>query len=598
LFSDNNIISNSEKKIANNSKTNNNKFQGLCYGPYRDNENPNNDVQPSIDEITSDMSLLKNLTTAIRTYGVTDNLEQIPLLCQQNGIDCYPGAWISTDLCENDRQIDSLIKIAGLNLSHVKGLIVGSEVMLRNDVTEQQLIGYINNVKSRTSLTVAAAEVWSTWLEHPNLANAVDVIYVHIYPYWDGISIDSASSYLIEKWNEIKSAYPDKKVVIGETGWPSDGNLNGNALPSAENQEKYLSDFISVVAQNNIDYFYFEVFDEKWKVESTYQIGDHWGIYNSDGSIKNNLIDLVPEVAAGGLSRVTRNIDTLLTNLPLYVYHDGCDPQNAFCPSGWMGELATIFQNDSTYKDPTQIIDVSCTDNPDSGSSCIRISYKPSVNQWGGIYWQFPINNWGQYPGYKIDKNKKVIFEFYARGANGGEQGEFKTGGIHDITLPYFDSYQIQTTGVITLDNKWKKYTFDLTGQDLGNIIGGFCWVTNDIQNPNGCTIYLDEIAFRDANVTNIVTKQPIPYIFSLEQNYPNPFNPTSTIKYQIPISGLVKLTVFDILGRKVADLINEDKSPGIYEVKFDGSNLSSGIYFYKLTIGAYSQTKKLVLIK
>ncbi|KAF0141873.1 MAG: hypothetical protein FD122_1428 [Stygiobacter sp.] len=89
-----------------------------------------------------------------------------------------------------------------------------------------------------------------------------------------------------------------------------------------------------------------------------------------------------------------------------------------------------------------------------------------------------------------------------------------------------------------------------------------------------------------------------MPNDFELYQNYPNPFNPTTTIRYQIRNSGYVSLKVYDAIGQEVAAFVNETKSPGTYEVIFNGSNLNSGVYIYHLQVGAYSQTKKLVLMK
>jgi hypothetical protein len=85
---------------------------------------------------------------------------------------------------------------------------------------------------------------------------------------------------------------------------------------------------------------------------------------------------------------------------------------------------------------------------------------------------------------------------------------------------------------------------------------------------------------------------------YSLAQNYPNPFNPSTTIRYSISKSGLVQLKIYDILGREVAQLVNEEKSAGAYEVKFNAANLSSGIYFYRILSGNFTQTKKLMLLK
>lgn len=89
-----------------------------------------------------------------------------------------------------------------------------------------------------------------------------------------------------------------------------------------------------------------------------------------------------------------------------------------------------------------------------------------------------------------------------------------------------------------------------------------------------------------------------IPSYYSLEQNYPNPFNPSTTINYSIPISGFVTIKVYNVLGQEVASLVNEEKQAGVYQVKFIGINISSGVYIYKLQAGKFSATKKLMLLK
>jgi photosystem II stability/assembly factor-like uncharacterized protein len=89
-----------------------------------------------------------------------------------------------------------------------------------------------------------------------------------------------------------------------------------------------------------------------------------------------------------------------------------------------------------------------------------------------------------------------------------------------------------------------------------------------------------------------------IPSGFSLHQNYPNPFNPTTRIKFDIPKASLVRLTVYDILGRQVAELVNENLNAGVYEYSWSGAELSSGIYFYKLQAGDFVETRRMVLIK
>ncbi|MCC6865484.1 MAG: T9SS type A sorting domain-containing protein [Ignavibacteria bacterium] len=93
-------------------------------------------------------------------------------------------------------------------------------------------------------------------------------------------------------------------------------------------------------------------------------------------------------------------------------------------------------------------------------------------------------------------------------------------------------------------------------------------------------------------------TGNEIPQKFTLSQNYPNPFNPSTTIKYSLPKGENVKLVVYDALGREVKTLVNEFKNSGVYSVNFDASSLSSGIYFYKIEAGSFTETKKMLLVK
>jgi exo-beta-1,3-glucanase (GH17 family) len=585
------------------------KFAGLCYGPYRDNESPDYGVQPTVTELSEDFSLVKNLTSQIRTYGAADNLEQIPILCQQSGIDCYAGAWLSTYPCENERQIEGLIQIAGQNLSHLKGLIVGSEVLLRNDLTEQELIDYVTRVKDSTNLPVATGEIWADWLQHPQLAQAVDILFVHIYPYWDGITVEDGADYALEKWNELKARYPDKAMVIGETGWPSEGEIRGDAIPSDENQRRYISDFVAMAGSNNIPYFYFEVFDEKWKGPLEAEAGSHWGLYYSNGSLKPLLAGLVPAQAQQGLHRSSREVQPVQASLPLYVYHDGCDPRNGFYPSGWMGELEKYGENDSTFKDPTQVLDESSTENPYSGKTCTRISYKPSPGQWGGIYWQFPINNWGVYPGYDLSesmgKGDAVRLRFHVRGESGGERAEFKTGGIYDPSLKYKDSYGPISTGVITLKKEWEEDSISLTGQNLSMVLGGFVWVTNYNQNPQGATIYLDEIVFEVATPVGVRDRENMtPAGFSLSQNYPNPFNSSTTISYRLKENAGVDVSVYDLGGQEVVTLVRQNQLAGTHYIEYNGCDksgqpLSSGVYIYRLRVNkTLVGSRRMILLK
>ncbi|HEY5535593.1 MAG TPA: T9SS type A sorting domain-containing protein [Ignavibacteria bacterium] len=115
---------------------------------------------------------------------------------------------------------------------------------------------------------------------------------------------------------------------------------------------------------------------------------------------------------------------------------------------------------------------------------------------------------------------------------------------------------------------------------------------------------YINGVLYGDTLLTGIEKlNELIPEKYSLYQNYPNPFNPTTTIRFEVPLSkgglkGVVSLKIFDILGKEVATLVNEQLTPGTYEDDWNASQFPSGIYFYKLTAGNFSETKKLILLK
>ena len=166
------------------------------------------------------------------------------------------------------------------------------------------------------------------------------------------------------------------------------------------------------------------------------------------------------------------------------IYEDIMTADNHYIPSGWMGDYDDI------------VLDENWRDNPHSGITCVKIIYSAKVSQgarWAGIYWQNPPNNWGTIDG-GFDLTGMTKLTFWVRGEVGGERAEFKVGGI---TGKYADSLQpAATSRVITLTNEWTPYSIDLEGKDLSYITGGFCWVTSMRSNPDGCTIYIDDIKF------------------------------------------------------------------------------------------------------
>lgn len=196
---------------------------------------------------------------------------------------------------------------------------------------------------------------------------------------------------------------------------------------------------------------------------------------------------LLPASAAAATPQATNALVHLRQVMDQYtdfaVYTDKYAVSNHFEPSGWMGDTADVSFSDAE------------TSTFHSGGNALRITYTPTGWQgWAGIYWQHPINNWGQLQAAGYNLSGVTSLKFWARGAHGGETAEFKVGGMSGT---YPDSLQpARSTGVLTLGSAWQQYTIDLTGANLSYVIGGFVWVTNRNQNPTGATIYVDDITF------------------------------------------------------------------------------------------------------
>ncbi|MBN1509649.1 MAG: LEPR-XLL domain-containing protein, partial [Sedimentisphaerales bacterium] len=295
---------------------------GVCYGPFREGQSPELGIFPTEEQVEQDISIIAGMASAARTYGIDNVLGEIPRICDQYGVGCYAGGWISGDPTWDQQTVSDLIALASEGYDTTQALIVGSESLLFNHVTEQELIDLIGQVDAATEVPVTTGEPWSIWVDHPNLANAVDFIGIHVHPYWEDIPIDDAAQYVIDKYNAVQQAYPDKEVVILETGWPSAGDVHGPAVPSDANQAQFLVDFVPLAEAQNVKYFIFEAFDEPWK-QKYGEVEGHWGLHYEDRTPKPALdgilapmrVDSVGVRPCGFVVHFTSGPDSAVLNL-------------------------------------------------------------------------------------------------------------------------------------------------------------------------------------------------------------------------------------------------------------------------------------------
>ncbi len=261
-------------------------IMGLSFNPYHSEDHPDQGIHPSTEDIQEDLARLKGTAHAVRTYSVMNGLEKIPALADEVGLNVSIGAWISTVNKTNEQELQNLVKLSNSKSNNIVRVLVGNEAILRADVSVDEMIGLIKRVKKSVWRPVSTAEPWHVWLENPELVDAVDFIGVHILPYWEGIPVDKAVDYVLMRYRELRTTYPNKQVVIMEVGWPSDGASRQGAKPSLANQAAFLRGFLNVARAEEMTYYIVEAFDQPWKRQIEGTVGAYWGIYDAERNPK------------------------------------------------------------------------------------------------------------------------------------------------------------------------------------------------------------------------------------------------------------------------------------------------------------------------
>lgn len=268
------------------------KLHGLNFSPFKDGQDPNDQVEIEESQLRERMEIISPLTDWVRTYGVTLGLEKSGAIAHELGLKAAIGAWLGRNDIANEREIQNLIHLA--NNGKVDIAIVGSEVLFREDMPEEKLIGYLQRVRDSIPafIPVTTAEPCRILLDHPALFEVVDIVFVNHYPFWEGVSIDCAIAALHECHNEVVEQAMGKQVVVSESGWPSDGITVGNAMPNIETSSTYFMNFVSWAKANEVPYFYFSAFDEKWKAIHGPEAEGHFGLWDHMGELKPDM-DLI-----------------------------------------------------------------------------------------------------------------------------------------------------------------------------------------------------------------------------------------------------------------------------------------------------------------
>jgi cellulose synthase/poly-beta-1,6-N-acetylglucosamine synthase-like glycosyltransferase/exo-beta-1,3-glucanase (GH17 family) len=233
----------------------------------------------SESQIRADLTAIAKQANAVRTYASTQGLERVPEIAAQLGLAVTLGIWIDRDEARNQREIETALDLARRN-PNVTRLVVGNETIFRHEHTAAELAEIIRRVKRDSPVPVATADHWKTFIDHPELVDAVDQVFAHIIPYWEGLPKKTAVKGSLAIYDKLRAAYPGKKIVIGEFGWPSAGHNFERAVPGPLSQARLLRDFVAEANVLGIDYNIVEAIDQPEKIFEG-NVGPYWGILDA-----------------------------------------------------------------------------------------------------------------------------------------------------------------------------------------------------------------------------------------------------------------------------------------------------------------------------
>jgi len=266
---------------------------GFAFSAFQRHQSPLEHSYPTLEELERDVAILSRYGTRIRTYAATES-SAIPRLAMQYGMRVNQGAWLDRRLDNNDVELRSLIGLVRA-FPNIERVTVGNEAILRSDLTAEQLIPYLDRAREALDVPVSTAEPWHVWLKYPQLAEHVDYIAVHLLPYWEGVPRRVALEDVLKRYREMQDAFPDKHIVIGEVGWPSNGDRFRYSEPSVQDQAQFLRRFFALAEKEELDYYIMEAFDQPWKEAGEGRVGAYWGMFSADRELKFALTGPVQE---------------------------------------------------------------------------------------------------------------------------------------------------------------------------------------------------------------------------------------------------------------------------------------------------------------
>src|SRR4029077_13123238 len=260
------------------------KLQCVSYAPFRGAQTPlDPDTRVSPEQIEQDLTQLAQLTDCVRTYSIENGLDQVPGIAQKVGLKVIQGIWLGSNRLRNLNQISTAVRLTKLYPDVITALVVGNEVLLRGEMTTNDLAATIRSVKAQVTVPVTYADVWEYWLRNREVYDAVDFVTIHILPYWEDFPIRAkhAAAHVDSIRKQVAVAFPAKEILIGETGWPSAGRMRDGALPSRANQARVVSEILDLAKREGFRVNLIEAYDQPWKRQLEGTVGGYWGLIDA-----------------------------------------------------------------------------------------------------------------------------------------------------------------------------------------------------------------------------------------------------------------------------------------------------------------------------
>jgi exo-beta-1,3-glucanase (GH17 family) len=259
------------------------KIHGISFSPYVEGQGPGTQIGEA--QIRERLAIIQPYVRWVRTFSCSEGNELIPAIAKENGLGTMVGVWLDDNKEQNEVELANAIEIANAGYADILG--IGNEVLLRGDLTEDELIDYIKRARHGvTGVPVGYVDAYFEFEVHPRITAACDVILANCYPFWEGCPAEHALLYMKEMYRRAQRAANGKPVVISETGWPNIGTPTDGAVPSFENAIKYFVDTCQWAEEDGVEIFYFSSFDETWKVDAEGDVGAYWGLWDKDGNAK------------------------------------------------------------------------------------------------------------------------------------------------------------------------------------------------------------------------------------------------------------------------------------------------------------------------